>query len=75
MLFPEVVGRVSSRRMIAREVTAMNSNTGTFMHALAYRTREALMARRALYAAASIHMIMVAVLFTSLAVLVHAISA
>lgn len=50
----------------------MNSDTRTFMDALAHRTREAIMARHALYAAASIHMVMVAILFTSFAVLIHA---
>jgi hypothetical protein len=59
--------------MISLEVNALKSDTREYIDALASRTKEALMARHALYAAASIHMTMVAILFTSLAVMIYVI--
>lgn len=60
------------RRMIPREVNAMKIPNKEITVALACRTREVLMARKALFAAATIHMMTVVILLAGLAVLLHA---
>jgi hypothetical protein len=63
------------KRMISQEVYAMNIPKKEITVALACRTREVLMARKALFAAATIHMTTVVILLAGLAILVHALHA
>lgn len=63
------------KRMISQEVHAMNIPKKEISVALASRTREVLMARKALFAAAMIHMTTVVILLAGLAILLYALHA
>jgi hypothetical protein len=66
---------VSFGWMVSQEVYTMKIRKEDITVALAYRTKELLMARKALYAAATIHTTTVVVLLAGLAVLLHAVYA
>ncbi|MDD1709615.1 MAG: hypothetical protein LUQ37_01755 [Methanoregulaceae archaeon] len=57
------------------EITAMDISRSKIRNALADRTRELIMARKALYAAATIHTTMIAMLMTCFAVMLHVVLA
>jgi hypothetical protein len=61
--------------MVSQEIYTIKIRKEDITVALASRSRELLIARKALYAAATIHTTTIVILLTGLAVLVHAVYA